>query len=93
MHERSAEAHRRRLLLVALGAAALLGSWLIAWVLPAPRLCKSINCGENFNPDQVPWHPLTFWNWPQLVVVLLGLSLFATLILLALRRSGAKRVQ
>jgi hypothetical protein len=89
VHDQSAEAQRRRLLLVLLGAAALLGSWLVAWVLPAPRLCKSISCGENFNPDQVP-HPLSFWTWPQLVVVLLGLVFFATLIVLALRQSRAK---
>jgi hypothetical protein len=33
-------------------------------------------CGENFNANQVTWYPLSFWNWPQLVVVVLGLVAF-----------------
>lgn len=88
-----ADAHRRRLLLIGLGTVALLGSWLLAWLLPAPRLCVSLYCGENFNPDQVRWRALSFWNWPQLIVVVLGLLVFATMILLAARRSGTKLVR
>ena len=56
---------------------------MLAWALPAPLQCVSIYCGENFNPDQVTWHPLSFWNWLQLVVVMVGLAVFVTAMLLA----------
>jgi hypothetical protein len=70
-------------LLVVAGTAVLFGSWLVAWALPAPEQCLSIDCGKNFNPDQVTWHLLSFWNWAQLVVVAIGLAASVTFILIA----------
>jgi hypothetical protein len=61
----------------------LVGSWIVAWELPAPKSCVSINCGANFNPDQVTWRWLSFWNWPRSIVVGLGLVLSVTMTILA----------
>ncbi len=72
------------MLLFIVGTAVLVGSWVVAWELPAPKECLSITCGANFNPDQVTWRWLGFWNWSQLVVVGLGLLVFVTMAILAL---------
>ena len=76
-------ARGRRLLLIIIGMTVLVGSWVVAWELPSPKLCVSINCGANFNPDQVSWQWLSFWNWSQLIVVGLGLVAFVTMVILA----------
>ena len=72
-----------RLFRIGIGTALLFGSCLVAWYLPAPQQCVSIDCGRNFNPDQVTWHPVSFWNWSQLVAVGFGLVAFVTMILIA----------
>jgi hypothetical protein len=86
MPDQRAGARKRRFLLIGLATTMLLCSWALAWVLPAPRSCVSLYCGENFNAQQVPWRVLSFWNWPLLVVVTAGLLAFATLVLLSVRR-------
>jgi hypothetical protein len=75
----------RTFLVIGTALLILFASWVIAWLLPAPRICKSIDCGRNFNPDQVTWHPLGFWTWTQLSVVLLGLVASICLVVLGLR--------
>ncbi|MDP9243049.1 MAG: hypothetical protein M3O84_07730 [Actinomycetota bacterium] len=54
--------------------------------MPAPQVCDSIDCGPRFNEDVVPFRPLSFLNWQQLVVLVLGLALFALLLTLSFRR-------
>jgi hypothetical protein len=39
-----------RLLLIGLGTGSLLGSWLLAWVLPAPRSCMSVRVAAVRSP-------------------------------------------
>jgi hypothetical protein len=73
----------RRLLFAGLATAALLTSWGTAWLLPAPQTCVAISCGPHFNADAVTWRPLSFLNWPQLVVLILGVAIFGVLLVLA----------
>jgi hypothetical protein len=75
----------RRVVFAVFGTVALLGSWVVAWSLPSPRVCVALYCGANFNPNQVSWRWLSFWNWPQLVVVVVGLIAFTILMVLAVR--------
>jgi hypothetical protein len=75
----------RRSPLVAATLAVLVGSWIVVWFMPAPRICVSTYCGANFNPDALP-RPLTFLNWQQLAVLVLGFTIFVVLLALVFRR-------
>jgi hypothetical protein len=46
-------------------------------------VCGSFN--RTFNRDALP-HPLSFLNWQQFVVLILGLAFCATLLVVAFRR-------
>ncbi len=74
-----------RVVFAGLGTVALLGSWVVAWAVPSPRVCVAIYCGADFNANQVSWRWLNFWNWPQLIVVVVGLIAFTILTVLAVR--------
>jgi len=81
--------HRgRRLRFAALATLALLTSWVVAWIMPSPQICKTISCGAGFNPGEVTWHQLSFLNWPQMIVLVLGAVAFVVLMVLALWRPG-----
>lgn len=72
--------------MTALAAAILIASWVAAWLMPAPRLCKSMVGCPRFNEDAVMVGP--FWlNWQQLLVLVLGLASFGFLLTLSFRRA------
>jgi hypothetical protein len=75
----------RRGSLAASAVAVLAASWIVVWFMPAPEVCKSIDCGANFNEDALP-DPLAFLNWQQLVVLVVGITIFVILLALALTR-------
>jgi hypothetical protein len=76
----------RRGSLAASAVAVLVASWIVVWFIPAPEVCKSTDCGANFNQDALP-APLSFLNWQQLVVLVVGITVFAILLALTLNRS------
>jgi hypothetical protein len=76
----------RRGSLAASAVAVLVASWIVVRFMPAPEVCKSTDCGANFNQYALP-RPLSFLNWQQLVVLVVGIAIFAILLVLALKRS------
>jgi hypothetical protein len=59
--------------LVAAGAW-FIGTFALAWeVLPGPHMCRSFDCGDQFESGAAPIFGHENFTWPQSIVMLIGI--------------------
>jgi hypothetical protein len=75
----------RRFVLAVSAVAVLVASWVAVLAMPAPRVCRSIDCGADFNKDALP-RPFAFLNWQQGLAFVLGLGIFTVLMTMSVKR-------